>query len=222
MDMIEKQTLLNKAFQKTGEGSGFESFAQYFTSEMENGHSVSANKTLFSALSAIIKAAPEGSLPCIKSILEMVEISTQKNFLGTKTEYLKRLIKLLFYEGATLLPDIEFKGYDRADYISYIEVCRRVFFVLQAKDKSKQNAELEKENQKKSLSLKNPEFKPKPISNKTPEKVKNQRWMNDIMAVSSELLMNNRECAQFVIEHKNERLYKGLVKNAEQVLKGGK
>jgi len=187
--MVEKQALLNKAFQKTNRDSGFMDLVEYFSSGLSRNKVISANKTLFSVLSSIIKAAPEDSLLCVRKTLQMVERTKDREILRIKKVHLEKLIKFILYDDSTLLSEHEkgFKGYLQADLIAYIEICRRIFFVEQEK-----------------------------ISRKV-----KPHWMNDFMAMMVELTKKNHECAQYILLHKNEKKYRALIQQAENVMRGG-
>ena len=208
--MVEKQAILNKAFQKTSRDSGFVNLVQCFSSGLKSMEVKRANRTLFSALSAVTMAAPEDSLVCIRETLGMVDRIEDSQFLRTKTEHLKMLIKCILYDDSALLSDNEkgFKGYLKADLVAYIEICRRIFFVEQEK--------ITREGK----------VKPAPpnlikTEYSVPEQKRKPRWMNNPLDMAKELGKNNHECAKYILHHKNERKFSGLIIQAEKVLSGG-
>jgi hypothetical protein len=138
--MIGRRELVKKALQHTGENGPFKEFARRCQTEQTN------NRTLFSVLRAVLRAAPNDSLDSCRATLDIVREkgvgvddagNDTKKFEGVNLLHLCKLIGFIFCEGDKILPDTEtgFQGYQEEDLIAYLEICRRYFFVAQNKVK---------------------------------------------------------------------------------------
>ena len=129
--MLDKSDLVIKAFTQTGTAY-FTAFAHEFATDGQQSVQ-SRNKSLFSTLIAVLKAAPDDSTDSHRDILSRIEHYNKKLFEGVKADNLKKLIWCLFGNGESLSPrDWEsFRNYNRANLLAYIEICRRIFLVTQ-------------------------------------------------------------------------------------------
>ncbi|MDR2713233.1 MAG: hypothetical protein LBB91_09010 [Clostridiales bacterium] len=203
--MIDRRSLMEKAILHTGAETGFVCFAQDFAKEFQTKGDSSQNRSLFSTLVAVLKSVPEDTSKSHREILERILKIKSEQFEGVKTENLRKLINYLFCDKGTLLPGgpAGFEGYTQSDFVAYIEICRRYFLVAQDLAGKK--------------ITKDP---PAKVSYKAIAKEKNPDWMTNHFSTAKELMLGNRDCAEYVLQNKKDPKFKGLAKQAESILRG--
>ncbi|MDR3050438.1 MAG: hypothetical protein LBU67_01785 [Oscillospiraceae bacterium] len=133
--MVDRHALMEKAMDRTRNNPAFITFAQKCAGGSNAGKNASQNRSLFSKLTAILKAAKNDDILSHREVLEAVRQWKDDCFEGVNTANLQELIDLLFRYGVLTLADTAkgngFAGYTRADLLAYVEICRRYFWVAQ-------------------------------------------------------------------------------------------
>jgi hypothetical protein len=161
-------------------------------------------RSLFGVLRSLLLIASEKAedeqMETCRTMLRKAQGLKGKRFKGVQLDDLKRLIRFLFEDNDEFLSPKYFGGYSLSSLLGYLEICRRIF-VTQIQFKSQPLAQ--------------------PVDCNKNEPTREESWHfygMGMLEIQLALKNRNRDCARFVVEHKNKSPNKKIVKLAESIL----